>query len=113
MSLAIIDELLDTLQRERTAAISVDFDELMKISRLKEEQFSKLRLGNGDAAVLRQIKNEVSQNQVLILAVLDGVRSARSHINSVKKNKGVVNVYNEAGGIETFSDPSLRKSRRY
>jgi hypothetical protein len=109
----ILDKLLDTLQQERKAAIEADFGALAEIGRFKEKQFLKLRLGDDGGSVLRQIKDEVSQNQVLIAAVLDGVKAARGHINGVKSTKGVVNVYNETGGIETFNDPSSRKSHKY
>jgi hypothetical protein len=113
MKETVVNALLEILRRERKAALEGDFDELFTISKLKENQFHKLKITGDLSEELRGVRVELARNQSIISAVIAGVKSARDHLADVNSTSKHVNVYNRAGSLETFDGRNAKSSTKY
>ncbi len=90
-------ELTRLLEEERAAILSGAFLEISRVSAAKERLLEKLTEVPVPLADLRRIAAEVSRNQSLLSAAIDGVRAVADRMGALRRARDGFETYGPGG----------------
>lgn len=98
--------LRSVLKEERKAIISADFSEIDTLSNIKQALFENFDTGLTNVEELREIRDELVRNQLLLQASIKGVASARARLNALREVREELRVYDQSGRFSPVSTDS-------
>lgn len=90
-------QLLDLLDQERSTLKAGSFDKLDEIVAMKANVLQRLGQEAPGREHLAQIKRQLSENQQLLGAAINGVSAARDRLAALQNVRDGLNVYNQGG----------------
>lgn len=100
---ALVDELDVLLDAERQAVLSGNLDEMARLLERKEALIDLLgQLDAEDSAVISNIQDKLSRNQLLLDGALQGIRRASARLAAVRKVRRSLETYGEDGQKKTI-----------
>lgn len=107
---ALVDELDVLLDAERQAVLSGNLDEMARLLERKEALIDLLgQLDAEDSAVISNIQDKLSRNQLLLDGALQGIRRASARLAAVRKVRRSLETYGEDGQKKTIDAQITRR----
>ncbi|MGK7654810.1 flagellar protein FlgN [Roseovarius sp. B08] len=107
---AVVDELDALLDSERKAVLNGKLDEMSRLTERKEALIDQLsQFDAADAAMISEIQDKLSRNQLLLDGALQGIRQASARLSAVRKVRRSLETYGEDGRKRTIDAQITRQ----
>lgn len=94
---SVADSVADLLERERDLIMAGQLEQLARLLPEKERLLGELRETKGDLPALSHMRDIAARNQVLLAAVLRGIRSVKLRLDELKSCRTELKTYTETG----------------
>ncbi len=104
-------KLMKLLLRERAALLVGDFGSVVALFPKKEELLVDLERTKVRQNQMEQLRTELSGNQILLAAALDGIGNAQRRLNELEKVRNNLTVYDQSGQLDQMqlARPALER----
>ncbi len=99
----LIDQLDETLERERRALLRGDLDQIGELMQTKERLIEQINvLQTAGQQQLEAVQHKVTRNQALLASALEGIRAVAGRMADLRRVRAGLETYDRQGQRQHF-----------